>query len=79
MKTFTAWMQQHNERLPENPVPHYILESKEEIEICKFMILFVLETGCANSAPYPPATLAITCKQNLDGNGSKKVSVFAAK
>ena len=57
VKTFTAWMQQRNERLPENPVPHDILESKEAIEVCKYMRLFVLETRRADGAPYPPATL----------------------
>ena len=57
VKTFTEWMEQRNERVAEDPIPHDILKLTEAAPVCKFMRLFVLETRRSDGTPYPPATL----------------------
>ena len=57
MKTFTAWREERNKQVSDDPVPDDLLSCHDPSIVSKYMRCFVLEARNQTGEKYPPSTI----------------------
>ena len=57
LKNFEDWKKNRNLCHPDDQVPKDLMENGNEVEICKWLSLYIIETRSCKGEPYPPKSL----------------------